>query len=539
MDGAQGSPAADAPDAAGPAAGWVLDWVDPASLVVGVNTRTVPALGRAFVGSIADRGVREPITVRRDDGGRLVVRKGQRRTLAAIEAGLTRVPVVIEPEPLADRAAREADRIIDQLAENRHRECLPEVDEVAAHQQLLELGLTAGQIARRTRTASKRVKATIAVAGSDLAAAAMARYHLSLDQAAVIAEFAEPDTVTALVAAARTGQFEHVAQRARDARAEKQLRERLTAELAAAGVPVVDRPDPYARRSTVAVRPLPELRATAETDPGVELTAPEHAGCPGHVAWLEHSWRSDEPVRIAYGCEGWRSRRHAELHAQTGLALAGPATGEPGGARSREEKAERRDVIANNRAWASATTVRRAWLTRFLARKNAPKDAPQWIAATLAAGSHDIRRAMEDGHRLALVLLGLTSDDLPRPPGQAAHPLATAARTAAPGRATVLTLGVLLAALEAGTGKDTWRHPTAASASYLNTLRGWGYQLSDVERRAAAGGQHPDSDSDDQATGSRQCDDSGSSPTQDPSSETASGTGVSDPEPDGDQTSAA
>ncbi len=146
---------------------------------------------------------------------------------------------------------------------------------------------------------------------------------------------------------------------------------------------------------------------------------------------------------------------------------------------------------------------------------------------------------MEDGHRLALDLLGLTSDDLPRPAGQAAHPLATAARTAAPGRATVLTLGVLLAALEAGTGKDTWRHPTAASASYLNTLRGWGYQLSDVERRAAAGGQHPDSDGDDQATGSRQCDDSGSSPTQDPSSETASGTGVSDPEPDGDQTSAA
>src|SRR5204862_4564675 len=117
---------------------------------------------------------------------------------------------------------------------------------------------------------------------------------------------------------------------------------------------------PYARRSTAAVRPLPELRAAAGTDPGVELTAAEHAGCPGHLAWLEHSWRADQPVRIAYGCQGWRSRGHAELHAQAGSAVAGPAAGEPGGAWSAAQKADRREVIANNRAWASATTVRRA-----------------------------------------------------------------------------------------------------------------------------------------------------------------------------------
>ena len=100
---------------------------------------------RAFVGSIADRGVREPVIVRRDDQGRLVVRKGQRRTLAAVQAGLDLIPVVVEPEPLAQEQARRADRIIDQLGENLHRAGLPEADEVAAHQQLLDLGLSAGR----------------------------------------------------------------------------------------------------------------------------------------------------------------------------------------------------------------------------------------------------------------------------------------------------------------------------------------------------------------------------------------------------------
>ena len=55
--------------------------VDPRSLVVGANVRADAALDKAFVGSIRDRGVREPIIVRRDGEGRLVVRKGQRRTL--------------------------------------------------------------------------------------------------------------------------------------------------------------------------------------------------------------------------------------------------------------------------------------------------------------------------------------------------------------------------------------------------------------------------------------------------------------------------
>jgi len=38
---------------------------------------------------------------------------------------------------------------------------------------------------------------------------------------------------------------------------------------------------------------------------------------------------------------------------------------------SEEQKADRRRVIENNKAWRSATTVRRAWLRGFTARKTA------------------------------------------------------------------------------------------------------------------------------------------------------------------------
>jgi hypothetical protein len=58
-----------------------------------------------------------------------------------------------------------------------------------AVRELLDLGLTAGQIARRTHTPVKRVKATTSVARSELAAAVLNRYDIPLDQVAVIAEF--------------------------------------------------------------------------------------------------------------------------------------------------------------------------------------------------------------------------------------------------------------------------------------------------------------------------------------------------------------
>ena len=480
------TPVDQAQDAA-PPEGWELLWVDPRTLIVGANTRTDAALDKQFVGSVKDRGIREPIIVHRDEDGALVVRKGQRRTLAAVQVGLDLVPVVVEPERLPDENARLIDRIIDQLGENQHRTGLPEADQVAAHQQLLQLGLSAGQIARRTRTGPARVRATLAVGGSEMAARAMGRYHLSLDQAAVIAEFDDvPDAVTALVAAAKAspGQFEHVAQRARDARAETRLRADLTARLEETGIRMIDRPDPY-RRGTV--RGLDQLRPAPDSESSTALSEAEHTSCPGHVAWLDHSWRGDEPLVIAYGCDGWVEHGHAERYAAPGRATSASPSGAAGGPLTDEQKAERRQIIANNKAWASATTVRLAWLRQFLARRTPPKDAAHWIVAVLADGNHDIRRAMEDQHSLARDLLGLADTEgehrwyrgCGRP-----HPISAAAQTATPARASMLTLALLLAAFEDGATKNTWRDPSPESAGYLSALATWGYELAEVEQLA-------------------------------------------------------
>src|SRR6266540_6334772 len=179
---------------------------------------------------------------------------------------------------------------------------------------------------------------------------------------------------------------------------------------------------------------------------------------------------------------GWRTRGALTSHwpwCMAALTGSGPVVGPM----SEEQKAARRTVIANNRAWASATTVRRGWLRQFLARRTAPKDAPQWIATVLAEGGHDVRRAMEDHHCVACELLGLGEEAASwyRGCGRP-HPIAAAAAAATPTRATMLTLGVLLAALEAGTGPNSWRDPTPDTRTYLAALRGWGYELSDVER---------------------------------------------------------
>lgn len=454
-------------------------WVDPRELVIHDNVRTDVALDKEFVADIAERGVRQVIPVRRDASGRLVVRTGQRRVLAAIEAGLDRVRVLVEDEELTDERDRAIDRILDQLGENEHRCGLGEADEVRATQQLLGLGLSARQIARRRHLPTKRVQTAVTVARNQLALDALAQGQLDLTQAAVLAEFADDqDAVLTLTSAAsaRPEQFEHIAQQLRDDREETRLRAELTAALTARGVTIIERPDTLFGGQ---VRALSELAATVETEPGTTLTAERHASCPGHAAFIDDrvSWRPvAERVTAVWVCTDFLGNGHAERYTAVGATTNGKVPG----AMTEERKAQRREVIANNKAWDSATTVRRDWLRTFFARQAAPKDAPRWIAVILARGGHDARRAMESAHPVAVELLGIKGGS--RGYGRArTHVIETAAAQASPGRATLLTVVMLLSALENGTDRHTWRSPTDEQLAYFQRLRTWGYPLSDVE----------------------------------------------------------
>jgi ParB family chromosome partitioning protein len=103
--------------------------VDPRSLVVDANVRSGVLLDRAFVGSVKDLGVLVPISARRSEGGVLKVVLGQRRTLAAVEAGRDLVPVFVIDAPDEEKAAEIA-RIVEQVVENDQRAALPDADRV-------------------------------------------------------------------------------------------------------------------------------------------------------------------------------------------------------------------------------------------------------------------------------------------------------------------------------------------------------------------------------------------------------------------------
>jgi ParB family chromosome partitioning protein len=523
-----------------------LAWADPRTLIVGANVRGEVRLDAHFVRDIADRGVREPIPVRRrDEDGALVVRKGKRRTLAAIEAGLGLVRVFIEPEPDPGDVdtAGQIDRIVDQLGENHHRATTTDADEVRAHQELLDLGLSAGQIARRTHTSTKRVRVTTRVARSGLAVAVLSRYDLTLDQVAVIAEFDDttPDGVASaegvdavklltVTAQREPAQFAHVAQRLRDDREDRQLHAARVAELTAAGIRVLD-PGSSDTDSTNpgtdtdtgnpdggAVR-LSSLRPAPFDLAGTVLTEDAHAGCPGHAATVavERGWRAGPSVTTTWWCTDPDGNGHAPRwdRPATGGGV-GSGAREPG-PMSEQEKAQRRRVVANNKDWDSATTVRKQWLQGFLTRKNPPKDAARYIAATLATGGHDVRKAMENAHPTACELLGL-----PAPEGfylGTPNPITAAVETAGTARLTMLTLAVLLGAAEDGTSRNSWRNPSSGTRAYFAALAEWNYPLSPVEQLVGNPDGPDDADAD--AVG------------EDPSD--AGGPGAGDEEPDGDR----
>lgn len=440
--------------------------VDPRTLVLEVNVRADAALTSEFVGSIKTHGVLTPVLVQRA-GQALHVRAGQRRTLASIEAGLDTIPAYV-----VDGDTDEARRIIEQMAENDHRASLADRDRVAAFQQLSLLGLSAAQIAKRTHTRKDHVTTALTVAGSQVAAAVTAKYDLTLDQAAVIAEFDGDDeavkalTVTAVEDPAR---FEHVAQRLRDERTEAQAIADLTAALIEAGTPVIDRPTPQDKTT----KRLTEL-ATLDGDERTALTPETHEQCPGRAAWVTTSWDGPRAVHV---CTDPAGHGHVDRYTYAGH------TQRQAGPMSEEQKAERRTLIANNKAWKSAAVVRRQWLTTFAARKTAPKDAPAFLAARLVAGVGALDKAHTQGrHRLARVLLGL-----PEHTGYGApDPLADLVAAASPAHAQHLALVVMLAAIEDATGTHTWRDPSGQDRAYFTALSGWGYALSDVEALVTA-----------------------------------------------------
>ncbi len=94
-----------------------------------------------LVESIREKGVIEPLIVRRSDAG-LELIAGERRWRAARLAGLREVPVVITD-------ATDQESLEFAIIENIQREDLNAIEEAAAYKALMDFGITQDEVAKR------------------------------------------------------------------------------------------------------------------------------------------------------------------------------------------------------------------------------------------------------------------------------------------------------------------------------------------------------------------------------------------------------
>jgi ParB family chromosome partitioning protein len=187
------------------------------------------------------------------------------------------------------------------------------------------------------------------------------------------------------------------------------------------------------------VKPLRDL---VDGD-GAALIEETHAVCPGHVVWLR-MWDLTKPV---FGCDDPKAYGHKPAHAGDKLG---------GGPMSAEEKAARRTVIANNKAWNSAAVVRGAWLKAFAKGAKAPEGAEKFILAVVLHDGIDGPGYTERGRML----------------GQR-YSQGSALRT---------LVGLALTQWDGRSGRHTWRNPSELDRLVMAQIVKWGYAASEVEQ---------------------------------------------------------
>jgi ParB family chromosome partitioning protein len=425
--------------------------LDPNTIIVDTNVRHDLGDLRGLTRSVKELGVLEPAVVVADGNGGHTLLFGHRRRAAAIAAERP-LPCLVAAD------VDDAQRIARQLAENLHRKDLTTGEEAAAYAQLAMLDMSDAAIARATGVTRQHVAKARKIADSDVAATVAHRYHLTLDQAVTIAEFEDDrDAVKQLTVTARTnpGQFDHVASRIRQDRERVQQYEATVAALTEAGVTILDR---YGDRGKA--KPLTDL--TNRTD-GRPLSPTEHAECPGRAAVIPDY----DPTEPRYFCLDPASHGHRDRHSRSDRPATAPLP--------EEAKAERREVIENNKAWRAAEPVRREWVRGLLGRKTAPKGTLRYVTEVIV-GRPD--RVGDGKDELVAELLGV---EVPRSYGRSVG--STYVDKVTDAQLPLALFAQVAVGHEQTMGVHTWRSRNTDAAHYFRFLASTGYGLSDIEQQ--------------------------------------------------------
>lgn len=484
-------------------------WVDPNQLLTDLNVREA-LLDPDLQKSIGQDGVLEMIGAVRLPDGRLRVRFGERRVLAAIAANTERVPVhVIGDEDSDDDRNAQRARIRKQVAENTYRKGLSTSELAGAAHQMALYGASNAEISRDLPIKRNEVKAARAVGASTVAGQAADAYELDLAQAAVLAEFeTDPERVEVLLNAAANKRFDLEVERFRQDDARSARLAKLMAEIEAADITIV--PDETDWND------WNYLHNLYNSENGPIDPAEHQAACPGHavvieeddgyvtpdgtvLSYLDYHRASDitaerdichfalpvclkaDELHPHPGGTGHTAPNAAQTQAEQDAERASAET------RREEEAAARRRVREGNKEWRAATPVRRRWVKALLNRKTTPKNAGLYLMGELLDGHRYLTYGMERRYPLAAELFGI-AESTPAGTywGNSEVISSLADSTTTDKRALMVTLGLMFALAEASMDEQSWRDETGCTARrYLRFLIDNGYQACNVERRAA------------------------------------------------------
>lgn len=487
-----------------------LLWLNPAELEIGDNVRKNPEISD-LVELIREHGILVPLTGREDlSTGKVTIREGQRRLLAARELGLSIVPVFVKPKTDEDDAAQTAARLAEQIITNERRRPLTSGDLARGVQEMLIGGkLKQQEVADKLGMSKAEVSKAAKVARSQSALDAAADLQLSMEEAVILAEFEGNEDAVAELREEDPGQWKHTAARLRAQAKEQAEYAKVTAPYAAQGFTILDR-DFY--RYSLAVNPQGYQSArNLTTADGAAIDVDTHI-TPNAAQWAVHLVKARVYVHMHSGDVipankiDWQSKndesgQDGKVHrnlvndeyrwgpvyytnqiAELGLKDTSSATSAGGGSADPDEDAEarrqeRRRKIELNKHGDAAIEVRREWVKNvLLSKRTPPKGAVAFIARQLTTSRDLLHRNKAEATAREMLGHKVCDSELSELP------------EGSEGRATVILLGQVLGALEAITPRDAWsRKPGTYSYSthskdYLTFLAAHGYQLSEIEQ---------------------------------------------------------
>ncbi|XBH21592.1 ParB N-terminal domain-containing protein [Jonesiaceae bacterium BS-20] len=355
--------------------------MDPATLEIEPNVRKTVDLSKSFLASIEALGVITPVIVKSSPTGGYSVVDGQRRTLAAVQVGLSLIPVT-----LIETIRDDADLISTQIVVNDERAQVSAWETAQGIKQLSLLGVPAGQIQKRTGKSKAVVAAALELTEALKNVAIFdAVPEIDLVRAATVSGFADEDLREKLLAHAHDDDFDHHV-----AAAEQEVLLRVeeaakASELEKAGYYIFK---DYKETNTPEVADLWSLSASAG---GTQIKVADHLECPGRAVRLRRTWQGE--LEEDHYCSTWKTAGHFKRHAE-------PSSGSTSGPKTEEEKGVRRHVVEMNKLAEVALVVHEAWLTEFFQRDQRARPRtlmPHALTVFNAACSYGVNPTRTDG----------------------------------------------------------------------------------------------------------------------------------------------